>query len=104
MLAENCLRKRGNTKQDRAVKPHAKTITFHICVLNPDMTASIHHQLDYVPGEPEEDFFTIASTATRASLEIADGQGWSVASPGGGGGVTSAGFRTPVATLPAIVP
>jgi len=42
------------------------------------MTASIHRVLDYVPGKPERDFFTIETTATRTSLEIADGQGWSV--------------------------
>lgn len=62
----------------KTVKPRAKTIAFHICVLNPDMTVSVHRTLDYRPGRHEKDFFTIASTATRASLEIAGGQGWSV--------------------------
>ena len=62
----------------KTVEPRAKTIAFHICVLNPDMMASIHRVLEYVPGRPERDFFTIAATATRASLEIADDQGWHV--------------------------
>jgi len=62
----------------KTVEPRSKTIAFHICVLNPDMTASIHRVLDYVPGKPKGDFFTIETTATRTSLEIADGQGWSV--------------------------
>jgi len=62
----------------KTVKPRAKAIAFHICVLNPDMTASIHRLLDYVPGKSTGDFFTIATRATRTSLEIADGQGWTV--------------------------
>jgi hypothetical protein len=62
----------------KVVEPRAKTIAFHVCVLNPDVTASIHRVLSYVPGKPERDFFTIATAATRTSLEIADDQGWSV--------------------------
>jgi hypothetical protein len=59
-------------------KPRAKVIFFHICVLNPDMTASIHRVLDYIPGQPNDEFFTIKTIATRNSLKIADRQGWSV--------------------------
>ena len=62
----------------KIVEPRAKTIAFHICVLNPDVTASIHRVLEYVPGKPELGFFTIETTATRTSLEIPDGHGWSV--------------------------
>ena len=62
----------------KTVEPRAKSIAYHVCVLNPDMTASIHRVLDYVPGKPERDFFTIEVTAKRDSLEIADGQGWDV--------------------------
>ncbi len=62
----------------KTVEPRAKTIAFHVCILNPDVTASIHRVLEYVPGKPERDFFALATTATRTSLEIADGQGWSV--------------------------
>jgi hypothetical protein len=62
----------------KAVEPRAKTIAFHICILNPEVTASIHRVLEYVPGKPERDFFRIVTTAAHASLEIADGQGWSV--------------------------
>lgn len=62
----------------KTVKPRRKAISFHVCVLNPDMTISIHRQLSYLPGKPEKDFFAIESTAHRDSLEIADGQGWSV--------------------------
>lgn len=59
-------------------EPRAKTIFFHICVLNPDMTASIHRVLDYIPGQPNDEFFTIKTNSTRNSLEIKDRQGWSV--------------------------
>ena len=62
----------------KIVEPRAKTIAFHVCILNPDVTVSLHRALKYVPGKPERDFFTIATTTTRTSLDIADGQGWSV--------------------------
>ena len=62
----------------KVVEPRAKTIAFHICVLNPDTTASIHRVLDYVPGKPQRDFFALETAAGRSSVEIADGQGWSV--------------------------
>jgi hypothetical protein len=62
----------------KTIEPRAKTIAFHICVLNPDMTASIHRVLEYSPGKPARDFFTIETTATLMSLEIGDGQGWNV--------------------------
>jgi hypothetical protein len=72
-------------------EPRAKTIAFHVCVLNPDVTLSIHRVLDYVPGKPKDEFFTLETTtatntaletaAARVSLEIADGQGWSVYRP-----------------------
>jgi hypothetical protein len=61
--------------------PRAKTIAFHLCVLNPDVTLSVHRVLDYVPGKPKDEFFTLATTAAEASLEVADGQGWSVYRP-----------------------
>jgi hypothetical protein len=63
----------------KTVEPRAKKIAFHVCVLNPDMTASIHRVLDYVPGKPKPDFFTIEVAATPDSLEIAEGQDWHVA-------------------------
>jgi hypothetical protein len=62
----------------KTVEPRAKAIAFHVCVLNPDTTTSIHRVLEYVPGKPERGFFTFETTATGASLEIADGQGWNV--------------------------
>jgi hypothetical protein len=62
----------------KTVEPRAKKIAFHICVLNPDVNASIHGVLDYVPGKPKPDFFTIDVVATRDSLEIAEGTGWDV--------------------------
>jgi hypothetical protein len=62
----------------KTVEPRAKTIAFHLCVLNPDVTASLHRVLHYTPGKPERDFFVIETAATGASLEIADGQGWHV--------------------------
>jgi hypothetical protein len=62
----------------KTVQPRAKSITFHICVLNPDLTASIHRRLDYVPGKPKHDFFTIETSAADGALAIADGQGWRV--------------------------
>jgi hypothetical protein len=64
---------------------------------------SIHKVLDYIPGKPKDEFFTLVTTATGAApgaapetaaagappetaaagapLEIADGQGWSVYRP-----------------------
>lgn len=62
----------------KVVEPRAKTIAFHVCVLNPGMTASIHRVLGYVPGKPERDFFALDVTGGDGELEIADGQGWSV--------------------------
>ena len=62
----------------KTVEPRAKKIAFHICVLNPGVTASIHSVLDYVPGKPRHDFFAIDVEATRDSLEIAEGRGWDV--------------------------
>jgi hypothetical protein len=62
----------------KTVEPRAKTIAFHLCILNPDVTASLHRVLHYMPGKPERDFFVIETTATSASIEIAEGQGWRV--------------------------
>ena len=62
----------------KTIEPRAKQIAFHICVLNADIAASVHRVLDYVPGKPRRDFFTIEVAATRDSLEIAEGQGWDV--------------------------
>ena len=62
----------------KVVEPRAKAIAFHICVLNPDMTASIHRVLEYVPGRPQRDFFALDATMQEDELEIADGQGWAV--------------------------
>jgi len=62
----------------KTVEPRAKKIAFHLCVLNPDVTASIHGVLDYVPGKPKHDFFAIDVEATRDSLEIVEGHGWDV--------------------------
>ena len=62
----------------KTVEPRAKSIAVHLCVLNPDVTASLHRVLDYVPGKPQDEFFTVEAAAEHASLEIADGQGWSV--------------------------
>ena len=74
----------------KTVEPRAKKIAFHICVLNPDVTASIHSVLDYVPGKPKHDFFAVDVEATRDSLEIAEGQGWDVFRGAGPTGVGSA--------------
>jgi hypothetical protein len=62
----------------KTVEPRAKTIAVHVCILNPDATLSLHRALKYVPGKPERDFFTVATTATGTALDFADGQGWSV--------------------------
>jgi hypothetical protein len=62
----------------KTVEPRAKSITFHICVLNPELTASIHRRLDYVPGKPDREFFAIETSSADGTLVIADGQGWRV--------------------------
>lgn len=91
----------------KTYEPRAKQIAFHVCLLSADTMVSVHRVLDYVPGKPKDEFFTLATAfggaaaavegaappsgaepATddddeaapgRASaVEIADGQGWSV--------------------------
>ena len=62
----------------KVVEPRAKAIAFHVCVLDPDAATSIHRVLGYVPGKPQFDFFALETAATGTSLEIADGQEWSV--------------------------
>jgi hypothetical protein len=62
----------------KTVEPRAKVIAVHICILNPDVTVSVHRVLEYVPGRPERDFFTLETRSAQASLEIADGRGWNV--------------------------
>jgi len=79
----------------KQVMPRAKTIAFHVCLLNPDLRASLHRVLDYVPGKPVRGFFAIetrgagepggheapaegAQTEFDQALEIADGGGWAV--------------------------
>ena len=74
----NPYRLSGYLARGKAVEPRAKAITFHLCILNPDVTMSIHRTLDYVPGRPQDEFFDIATSAPAAALEIADGQGWVV--------------------------
>jgi hypothetical protein len=67
-------------------EPRAKSIAFHVCVMNPDVTLSIHRVLDYVPGKPKDEFFTletarraaVTTPARRPSLEIVNARGWSV--------------------------
>jgi hypothetical protein len=62
----------------KSARPLPKTVTFHVCVLNPDMTVSIHRTLDYRPKRVPDDFFLVDTQAARASLEIVDARGWSV--------------------------
>jgi len=62
----------------KTVEPRAKKIAFHLCLLNAEMTGSLHRVLDYVPGKPRHDFFGVEVAATTDSLEIAEGQGWDV--------------------------
>jgi hypothetical protein len=62
----------------KVVEPRAKTIAFHVCILNPGMTASIHRVLEYVPGRPAREFFALDATMQEHELEIADGQGWNL--------------------------
>jgi len=80
-LLSNSFRLSGYLARGKAVEARAKTIVFHVCVLDPDVTVSIHRSLDYVPGRPQDDFFTIVTKETRSSLEVAEGQGWSVHRP-----------------------
>ena len=62
----------------KTVEPRAKNIAFHVCVLNAGVTASIHSVLEYVPGKPRRDFFSVEVAATSDSLEIGEGRGWDV--------------------------
>ena len=73
----------------KTYEPRAKAIAFHLCLLSPEAMVSVHRVLDYVPGKPKDEFFTLATSfggaagtaGAPAPLEIADGQGWSVYRP-----------------------
>ncbi len=67
------LKLRDYLSPSKTVAPRAKTIVFHFCVLDPDVTVSIHSAPEYVPAKPERDVFTIVTTAVGPSHEIADG-------------------------------
>jgi hypothetical protein len=93
----------GYLASGKTPEPRAKAIAFHLCLLSPDAMVSVHRVLDYVPGKPKDEFFTLATalggdslasagdpaalggdasaSAGAAALEIADGQGWSVYRP-----------------------
>ncbi len=88
----------------KTYEPRAKQIAFHVCLLSVDAMVSVHRVLDYVPGKPKDEFFTLATASAgegfappdeaaapagatapavdsapgAPALEIADGQGWSV--------------------------
>jgi hypothetical protein len=91
----------------KTYEPRAKQIAFHVCLLSAGAMVSVHRVLDYVPGKPKDEFFTLDTTfggeaaatgseatgseATgadaaggeaapggAAAVAIADGQGWSV--------------------------
>jgi hypothetical protein len=62
----------------KTATPVPKAITFHICVLNPDLMLSLHRTLDYRPKRVPGDFFELDVQTLRSSLEIVDARGWSV--------------------------
>jgi hypothetical protein len=69
---------RGYTDPQDPAVPRLKRIAFHICVINPLMTASVHRVLDYDPTAVPEDFFKLRYRAQRDGLDIEEGQGWDV--------------------------
>lgn len=66
------------TDPDRTAKPEPKRLIFHICVLDPTMRTSIHRVLEYSPADVPHGFFKVECAATKSSLNVAPGQGWSV--------------------------
>ena len=63
-------------------EPRAKPIAFHLCLMETGLTASLHRVLDYVPGRPDDDFFSLDAGAgpltLAAAVELAERRGWSV--------------------------
>lgn len=77
-LLSNPYRLAGYLAPGKAPEPRAKAIAFHLCVVNPGLTASLHRVLDYVPGRPDDSFFL---------LEAPEGAGPGAGAPGAGGAI-----------------
>ncbi len=84
-LLSNPYKLAGYLAPGKAPEPRAKAIAFHLCIMNAGLAASLHRVLDYVPGRPDDAFF---------SLEPADsGAGAVGGGPSEGGGAGAAGRR-----------
>ena len=57
----------------KTYEPRAKQIAFHVCLLSADAMVSVHRVLDYVPGKPKDEFFTLA---TAFGGEARGGERW----------------------------
>ena len=91
-LLSNPYKLAGYLAPGKAPEPRAKAIAFHLCVVNPGLMASLHRVLDYVPGRPDDDFFSLrpptvagadANETVAAAIELAARRGWSVHRPAG---------------------
>jgi len=65
-LLSNPYKLAGYLAPGKAPEPRAKAIAFHLCIVNPGLTASLHRVLDYVPGRPDDAFFSLAPAETGA--------------------------------------
>lgn len=93
-LLSNPYKLAGYVAPGKTPEPRAKAIAFHLCILNPGLTASLHRVLDYVPGRPDDEFFSLGGTAgaggpptgggspanatAAAAIALAERRGWSV--------------------------
>jgi len=60
-LLSNPYKLAGYLAPGKAPEPRAKAIAFHLCIVNPGLMASLHRVLDYVPGRPDDSFFSLAA-------------------------------------------
>ena len=65
-LLSNPYRLSGYLARGKAIEPRAKTIAFHVCILNHDATVSIHRTLDYVPGRRRTSSSTLRPRRRRS--------------------------------------
>jgi len=98
-LLSNPYRLAAYVAPGKTPEPRAKPIAFHLCIMEPAFTASLHRVLDYVPGRPDDEFFSLhegagapgpvtgapapagrpnAPSTVAATIELAERRGWSV--------------------------
>ena len=97
-LLSNPYRLAAYVAPGKTPEPRAKPIAFHLCILDQSLSASLHRVLDYVPGRPDDEFFSLSESAgargsiggwapggrpdapptVAVAIELAERRGWSV--------------------------